>query len=156
MLSAQEIEKPFIFPVLVGMQIVWESLENNFHLELLTLDRCVRPQAGNGTEQQDEEVQRIFLCSAWMVLIVPNWDEGLRAAQAADCVAYVERFQKLLASWPEDTALQEISTLVDERSSDVYKETVVLRVEVVAYLFYCCTFFKYFSRPPSVPYQLPL
>ena len=155
-LSAEKIQKSFIFPALVGAQIIWELFENNFRLELLALDRCVRPRAGNVAEQWDEEVRRIFPRSAWMVLTVPTWDEGLGAAQAADRVAYVERFRKLLASWPEGTALQELSAQVDEGSSDVYKETAVLRVEAVAYPFYCRTFFKYFSRAPSVPYQLPL
>ena len=75
-----------------------------------------------------------------------------------DRVVYVERFRKLLSSWPgrEAAVLRALSTFEITGGSKTYSPLNVARIEEIAVSFYCHTFFQYFSRAPCGPYQLPL
>ena len=160
-LKPEQLSGSFEFPSYVGKQIVWELFENNFRLELLALDRCVRLQSSTDAreaERQDDEVKSVFPRSSWLCLTVPKWDEGLGAEYFGDRKVYLENFRKLLVSWPgrEAVDLSVLSVATPEGSSALYDETNVQRIEALAFPFYCKTFFLYFNRAPCVPHQLPM
>jgi len=160
-LKAEQLSGSFQVAPYVGKQVVWELFENNFRLELLALDRCVRPRSSTDTgeaERQDDEVKSVFPRLSWLSLAMPKWDEGLGAAHFGDRKVYLENFRKLLVSWPgrEAVDLAGMSVVTPVGSSSLYDETNIQRIEAVAFPFYCKTFFLYFNRAPSVPYQLPV
>jgi len=160
-LKAEQLQGAFQVPPHVGKQVVWELFENNFRLELLALDRCVRPRSSTDAgeaEQQDDEVKSVFPHSSWLSLTMPKWDEGLGAEYLGDRKVYLENFRKLLASWPGQEAvdLSGMSVVTPEGSSALFDETNVRRIEAIAFPFYCKTFFLYFNRAPCVPHQIPV
>lgn len=139
--------------------MVWQLFENNFRLELLALDRCVRPRSGMDADAAaalDSEVAEVFPGAAWVVARIPTAHVGLGALEPMDCVQYLEQFQVLLSSWPGEKAeaLKAISVFRSNRST--YNLSAVSQVEAVTLPFYCETFFKFFGRAPCAPYQLPL
>ena len=156
-----ELNGVFDIPPLVGRQMVWELFENNFRLELLALDRCVRPRLGMDAAAAvalEDEVVQVYPSTVWMVARLPTFHEGLGALELMDRVVYVERFRKLLSSWPgrEAAELRALSTFEITGGSKTYSPLNVARIEEIAVSFYCQTFFQYFSRAPCSPYQLPL
>ena len=158
-LKAEQLSGSFELPAYVGKQVVWELFENNFRLELLALDRCVRPRSSTdilGAEQQDDEVKSVFPRSSWLSFTMPKWDEGLGADYFEDRKVYLENFRKLLASWPgrEAVDLSGMLVVTPEGSTALYDETNIKCIEMVAFPFYCKMFFRYFNRAPCVPHQL--
>jgi len=141
--------------------MVWELFENNFHLKLLALDRCVRPRLGMDAATAaalEDEVVQVYPSTVWMVARLPTFYEGLGALELMDCVVYVEQFWKLLSSWPDREAavLRALSTFEIPGGSKTYSPLNVARIEEITVSFYCHTFFQYFSQAPCGPYQLQL
>jgi len=161
-LSSDDLVKAkgkFQIPPRLGQQMVWQLFENNFRLELLALDRCVRPRSGMDADAAtvlDGEVLEVFPHASWVVARIPIAHEGLGALEPMDRVVYLERFRALLSSWPgqDAEALKAISVFGGNGST--YNLSSVSRVEAAAIPFYCQTFFKYFGRAPCAPHQLPL
>ena len=87
----------------------------------------------------------------------PLKDKGLAGRLWEDRMEYVEAFRVLLSSWPGSTAGVLAVMLASSRlgSTFISNHVQVERVEAVAYLFYCQTFFKYSGHAPTVPFHLP-
>jgi len=123
-----------------GQQMVWELFENNFRLELLALDRCVRPRVGIDADAAavlDSEVVEVFPQGSWVVTWIPAMHEGLGALEVMDRVVYLERFRILLSSWPSQEAAALKSLSVFRNNGLTYRLSAVNTVEAAVVPFYC-------------------
>jgi len=146
-------------PDSVARQVMWDLFENNFRIELLTLDRAIVPRASNDmwALDRDQLVLKVFPGGALMVNRWTVLDVGLGARKWGVCACYVEAFRVLLSTWPGDPARQLGGMCVGSYTASGFQssEKQVMAVERIALPFYCQTFFNYFGRAPTIPHIRP-
>jgi len=144
----------------VAKEIIWELFNQNFALELLALDRVIFPRDNMTDEEGMERDAKVSACFPDGILVGMNYpivDQGLGALRWRDRIEYVEAFRMLLSTWrgpmlSEDVALRLGGLpLVEATATEQHVEAL----EMVAYAFYCQTFFDHFGRAPCVPCRLP-
>ena len=107
--------------------------------------------------KRDAEVYACFPEGILVGMHYPADDKGLGALRWQNRLEYVEAFRSLLSSWEGDMVLEEValqlegSPLVMATATEQHVEAL----EMVAYPFYCQTFFDHFGRAPCVPGRLP-
>jgi hypothetical protein len=144
----------------VSKEIIWELFNQNFALELLALDRVIFPRDSMTDEEAMEGDAKVSACFPDGILVgmaFPTVDQGLGALRWRDRIEYVEAFRLLLSTWKgemvsEGVALQLGGLALVESTAT---EQRVEALEMVAYAFYCQTFFDHFGRAPCIPCRLP-
>ncbi|KAF8873291.1 hypothetical protein CPB84DRAFT_1854093 [Gymnopilus junonius] len=121
-------------------------------MELLAVDYCIYPRnvmAAMDQSLHDDMVLSVFPGHTVICQTFPTRHEGLAAKKWENHRRYMEAFHKLLLDWPGDEAakLKKMSISNDESS--------VVAVEMVAYPYYCHTFFEYLGQAPCTPHRLP-
>jgi len=151
----------FMFPILIACQVMWDLFENNFRLELLTLDQAIVPRSSNDYRalERDQMVMSVMPTGAFMMNHMLSRDMGLGAHDWKNRAQHVEAFRDLLGSWPGEPAQQlrrmSAGTWVLGGSGFQGTEGQVLAVERVAFPFYCQTFFNHFGRVATIPHIMP-
>jgi len=151
----------FGFTIPIARQIMWDIFENNFRLELLTLDRAIVPRSSDGYRalERDGMVMRVMPTGAFMTNRMPYGDMGLGARSWQNRARFVEAFRELLSSWPGEAAQQlkrmSAGVWVSDGVGFQGTEWNVLAVERIALPFYCQMFFNYFGRAATIPHIRP-
>ena len=151
----------FMFPIPIARQVMWDLFENNFRLELLTLDRAIVPRSSNDYQalERDRLVMSVMPTGTFMTNRMPLRDMGLGACDWKNRARHVEAFRELLSSWPGEPAqqLKRMSAGIRVLGGSSFQGTEgqVLAVERVAFPFYCQTFFNHFGRAATIPHIMP-
>jgi len=144
----------------VAKEIIWELFNQNFALELLALDQVVFPRDNMTDEEGIERDAKVSACFPDGILVgmsYPTVDRGLGALRWRDRIEYVEAFRLLLSTWKGEMVSEDVALrlgglpLVVSTATEQHVEAL----EMVAYAFYCQTFFDHFGRAPCVPCRLP-
>ncbi|KAF9526836.1 hypothetical protein CPB83DRAFT_895854 [Crepidotus variabilis] len=129
-------------------QVQWDLMDNNWQLELLTLDRSQSAMTSFETSNRDVTVADVFPDGQFLQCTLPWEDQGLGAWIGKNRVRQVETFGKLLSTWPGDYG-RSIGQII--KNSPLTKATAEV-IENLAFPSYCQTFFKYFSWAPTIPH----
>jgi hypothetical protein len=134
-------------------EILWDLFENNWRLELLALDRIVKPDEwkGHGAFQRDQLIRNVFPDDSYLANGIPPKNVGLAANLAKDRRPYIEAFRTIVSSWP--IAPQALSTRCLFEHSPAAE---ILYIERACILSYCQTFYDHFGRAPITPHRIPL
>lgn len=144
----------------VAKEVIWELFNQNFALEVLALDRVIIPRVNLSYEEGMKRDTEVYACFPEGILVgmeYPGVDEGLGALCWQNRLEYVEAFRSLLSTWEGDMVSEEVALqlgrlpLVMATATEQHVEAL----EMVAYPFYCQTFFDHFGRAPCVPGRLP-
>ena len=144
----------------VAKEIIWELFNQNFALELLALDWVIFPRGNMTDEEGMERDAKVSACFPDGIPVGMGYsmvDQGLGALRWRDRVEYVEAFRSLLSTWKGETVSEDVALRLGGLPLVVstVTEQHVEALEMVAYAFYCQTFFDHFGRAPCVPCQLP-
>jgi hypothetical protein len=134
-------------------EILWDLFENNWRLELLALDRIVKPDEwkGHSAFQRDQLLRSVFPDDSYVVNGIPPKNVGLAADLAKDRRPYIEAFRTIVSSWPvAPTALSTQPLFEHSKVADI------VYVERACILSYCQTFYDHFGRAPITPHRIPL
>jgi hypothetical protein len=96
---------------LVISEILWDLYEHNWRLELLSLDRTVKPSLWQGQEahKRDSLLRSLFGNNDYLVVEYPQSDSGIAAKSWKDCAPYI----KIFRSCPPGLAFREALVLDD-------------------------------------------
>jgi len=141
-------------------EVVWDLFEHNWRMELLSLDRILRPRSAMTAAQRTEREALVsdVVPRGMFVLQSPSTrDEGLAVREWKDRAEYVETFRQLLSTWlvPGAEVLEQMSAGRLQGTSFVTDQATLESVERRAYHFYCQTFFEYTGRAPTIPFPFP-
>ncbi|KAF6753505.1 hypothetical protein DFP72DRAFT_813987, partial [Ephemerocybe angulata] len=145
-------------------EALWELHEANFRLELLMIDKELRPDEWKiGVELPAQEkaattmerelfLRRVFPVvdgqhSGFFVTAIPNVDKGLASIDWRERAHHVLALREVLVSWPDCP-----SSIVD--ASLEMSEGVMRVLERLVVGEYCRTVHSLLGRPPTAPVRL--
>jgi hypothetical protein len=133
-------------------EILWDLYEHNWRLDLLTLDRIVKPSLWRGEQahNQDVLIKSLFHNQSYLVTDFPQSDIGISASSWKDRSPYINNFRQILSSWPSWSRLPQ---RVRERKLVTLEDVNVVERGLAD--FYCQTFFDHFGRAPITPHRFP-
>jgi hypothetical protein len=144
--------------------IVWDVEEHNFRVELTTLDHLVMATMWGereGRVARDRKLNALWPQGVVLSLQVPDKATcGIATKDWVKRCPYVEAFRDIIMDWPGHIPemLRRLSIRREEAqvgAETVWDESAMEKVESLAALHYCQTFFDYFGRAPSVPRKFP-
>lgn len=137
-------------------EVVWEVYEMEFHLELLTLDKCICPSPQSLFTRQTFEYEHIQLISHVFgnsgnicITTLPVENCGLAAVDLHACIPALEAFQCVLIRWPGIP-----QALIKPITADLPHQRVE-GLERLAVNFYLEQFYMHSSHPAIVPHRFP-
>ncbi|KAJ3488155.1 hypothetical protein NLI96_g3039 [Meripilus lineatus] len=139
-------------------EILWEVYEMGFRLELLELDRRIRPSPSTLYARQGFEYERLDRISSIFggggnirLEALPATNCGLASENPVDRVPALECFRQILVQWPGVP-----SPLVQGRFTRQMSHQSIEALERVAIQFYLQQFFVHSSRAAIVPHRYPM
>ena len=158
--DAQFYGQPFtsLNQVRMCQEILWEVYEMGFRLELLELDRRIRPSPSTLYSRQGFEYERLNHISEIFggggtirLEALPATNRGLASENPVDRVPALESFRQVLVRWPGVPP-----RLVQGRFTRQMPHQSIEELERVAVQFYLQQFFVHSSRAAIVPHRYPL
>ena len=158
--DAQFHGQPFtsLNQVRMCQEILWEVYEMGFRLELLELDRRIRPSPSTLYSRQGFEYERLNHISEIFggggtirLEALPATNRGLASENPVDRVPALESFRQVLVRWPGVPP-----RLVQGRFTRQMPHQSIEELERVAVQFYLQQFFVHSSRAAIVPHRYPL
>lgn len=150
-------------------EVRWELHETNFRLELLFLDRSLRPdlwRVGEKAKDSDDAndleaarvdrellLRRVFPIvdgdtSGFFIKYMPNVDAGLASYDWQVRAEHIKALREVILTWPNcPDVIKEADLAKDEHTAAILENTVVKH--------YCAIFAEQFGRVPIPPRRLP-
>ncbi|KAJ3563556.1 hypothetical protein NP233_g8867 [Leucocoprinus birnbaumii] len=150
------------FSILDRRVLVWDVIDHNFRIELMTMDQLLMAKEWKNTGTR--LFREIKLNALWpnVLLLSTELPSPLNSGLTVDNLErrrpLIEAFRRIVMDWPGDTPqlLSRLSFHKCVDGKDIWDEEMMIKVEALAAAHYCQVFFDHFGRAPCVPCTFPV